>query len=213
MRRAGFEPAPLVYVVRQRASLPGAEVPCPVVFYTTGPVPVHPQLSYDVPSPFLRRSSSELPPRGRSRSRTRWFPRLRFSRPAGVHTPLPSRYCAESAGFEPAGLASNGLASRRLRPLSQPSGCQDHPLPDALPHITHVTRLRSKIWTSQASASVRVFQPCPPADSPLLISIREASRYDPQDRTQQPRTTEHPPRPRRFGTRHVVTSVPCWLRF
>ena len=41
----GLEPTPLVSTVRTRASLPGAEVPCPVVFYTTGPVPVHPQLS------------------------------------------------------------------------------------------------------------------------------------------------------------------------
>lgn len=30
------------YIARQRASLPRDEVPCPVVFYTTGSDPVHP---------------------------------------------------------------------------------------------------------------------------------------------------------------------------
>src|SRR5262249_30309935 len=43
-------------VGRTRACLPGDEVPCPVVFYTTGPVPVHPQLCRRVAAPCFGRS-------------------------------------------------------------------------------------------------------------------------------------------------------------
>jgi hypothetical protein len=40
----------------KRASLPGVEVPQPVVFDTTGPVPVHPQPSHHAAHPFSGRS-------------------------------------------------------------------------------------------------------------------------------------------------------------